>query len=97
LEQLEAVIKSGWKPFLEVGSALAQVRDKKLCRDKYGSFDEYWRKELGYSRPITFRIFPGFYWVLPSTTTMAKQLRHLPTVSFPYACIGHSCRMMNGQ
>jgi hypothetical protein len=47
LEQPEAVIKSGWKPFLEVGSALAQVRDKKLYRDKYGSFDEYWRKELG--------------------------------------------------
>jgi hypothetical protein len=56
LERLEAVIKGGWKTFLEVGEALAQVRDKELYKGKYDSFEEYWRIELGYSRSYAYNL-----------------------------------------
>ena len=50
LERLETVIKSGWTTFLEVGRALAEIRDKELYRDRYDLFDEYCRKEWGFSK-----------------------------------------------
>ena len=53
---LETVIKSGWKTFLEVGTALAKVRDKGLFRDKFGSFEEYCQAELGFSRPYAYNL-----------------------------------------
>ena len=56
LERLEAVIKGGWKTFLEVGEALAQVRDEDLYKGKYDSFEEYWRIELGYSRSYAYNL-----------------------------------------
>ena len=56
LIRLETVIKSSWQTVLEVGSALTQVRDKKLFRDKYGSFEEYCQVELGYSRPYAYNL-----------------------------------------
>jgi hypothetical protein len=56
LEGLEKVIKSGWKTFLEVGEALAQVRDKGLYKDKYDKFEDYWRIELGYSRTYAYNL-----------------------------------------
>jgi hypothetical protein len=55
-ERLDKVIKSGWKTFLEVGTALTQVRDQKLYRDKYGSFEAYCRVELGFSRPYAYNL-----------------------------------------
>ncbi len=56
MERLEAVIKSGWKTFLEVGAALTQVRDQKLYRDKYGTFENYCLGELGFSRPYAYNL-----------------------------------------
>ena len=56
LATLEKVIKAGWKTFLEVGTALAKVRDKGLFRDKFGSFEEYCQAELGFSRPYAYNL-----------------------------------------
>lgn len=56
LERLEKVIKGGWKTFLEVGEALAQVRDKGLYKGKYDSFEDYWKLELGYSRSYAYKL-----------------------------------------
>ena len=50
------MIKSGWKTFLEVGAALTQVRDQKLYRDKYGTFENYCLGELGFSRPYAYNL-----------------------------------------
>lgn len=56
LAELEEVIKSGWKTFLEVGAALTQVRDQGLYLDKYGTFEEYCLAELGFSRPYAYNL-----------------------------------------
>jgi hypothetical protein len=56
LAELETVIKSGWKTFLEVGSAVAKIRDKELFRDKYETFEQYLLNELGYSLPYAYSL-----------------------------------------
>jgi hypothetical protein len=56
LEKCEKIIKQGWGTFLEVGRALATIRDKKLYKGKYYSFDQYWRKELGVSRSYAYSL-----------------------------------------
>lgn len=56
LDRLEKIIKGGWKTFLEVGEALALVRDKELYKGKYDSFEDYWRLELGYSRSYAYKL-----------------------------------------
>jgi hypothetical protein len=50
LARLVAVIESGWTTVLEVGRALAEIRDKGLYKDKYAIFEEYCRKEWGFSK-----------------------------------------------
>jgi len=56
LERLEVVIKAGWKTFLEVGEALAKVRDLELYKGRYGSFEDYWKLELGFSRSYAYNL-----------------------------------------
>ena len=56
LMRLETVIRGGWKTFIEVGTALLEVRDRKLYRNKYDSFEIYCREELGFSRPYAYNL-----------------------------------------
>src|ERR1035438_8917314 len=55
-QELEAQIKQGWANFLEVGRAVATIRDKQLFRDKYESFEQYLLNELGYSLPYAYSL-----------------------------------------
>src|SRR5271170_3450680 len=56
LEKCEAIIKRGWSTFLEVGRALATIRDEGLFNGKYNTFEDYWRIELGYSRSYAYNL-----------------------------------------
>jgi hypothetical protein len=40
----EAVVQKGWDAFVQVGLALARIRDKKLYRAEFNSFEEYCRQ-----------------------------------------------------
>lgn len=50
LEKLEATIKSGQQVFVEVGAALTEIRDKKLYRDEFNTFEFYCQSRWGWSR-----------------------------------------------
>ncbi|UYM03442.1 hypothetical protein [Solicola gregarius] len=50
LTRAEETIERGLTTFVEVGAALARVRDQRLYRDEYGTFDEYCRKRWGLSK-----------------------------------------------
>jgi len=50
LEELERVIAKGQKTFVEVGLALAEIRDLRLYKREYSSFAEYCRKKWGWTR-----------------------------------------------
>lgn len=50
LGELEQTVRVGLKTFVEVGAALLEIRDQRLYRAGYASFEEYCRQELGFSR-----------------------------------------------
>ncbi len=56
LEALEATIRAGWTTFMEVGNALATIREKRFFKPKYGSIEEYALREFGYSRAYAYSL-----------------------------------------
>lgn len=40
LEENEAIIERGLATFVEVGTALAEIRDNRLYRESHGTFEE---------------------------------------------------------
>jgi len=56
LVELEKTIARGKKTFVEVGLALAEIRDLRLYRREYAGFEEYCRKKWGWSRQHAYRL-----------------------------------------
>lgn len=50
LADLEAVIKRGLKSFVEVGNALREIRDGRLYKALYSTFEEYCQERWGITR-----------------------------------------------
>jgi len=50
LVRCEKIITTGRKTFVEVGEALCTIRDKKLYRHEFGTFEAYLRVKWGWSR-----------------------------------------------
>jgi phage N-6-adenine-methyltransferase len=50
LAQLEVIIERGLSIFVEVGAALLQIRDSRLYRETYATFEDYCRQRWGWSR-----------------------------------------------
>jgi hypothetical protein len=55
LAELEVVIERGLQTFVEVGNALAEVRDKRLYRQTHRTFELYCRERWGFSRQHAYR------------------------------------------
>ena len=56
LVELEKTIARGKKTFVEVGLALAEIRDLRLYKREYGGFEEYCREKWGWSRQHAYRL-----------------------------------------
>lgn len=56
LGELEKVIAKGQKTFVEVGLALAEIRDLRLYRREYSGFEEYCRKKWGWTKQHAYRL-----------------------------------------
>ena len=56
LERCEVVIKQGLKTFVEVGQALMLIRDKRLYRAEFGTFEAYCQDKWQLSRYYVHRI-----------------------------------------
>ncbi len=56
LAEHEAVIERGIQTFYKVGMALADIRDRKLYRSDYGTFEEYAEKRWQMSRPRAYQL-----------------------------------------
>ncbi len=59
LEELEKVIARGRKTFVEVGLALAEIRDLRLYKREYGSFSEYCREKWGWEKSYAYYMIEG--------------------------------------
>jgi hypothetical protein len=55
-DQCEVIIGKGWDTFLDVGQALATVRDKRLYRDHHRTFEEYCRQKWEFSKSHANRL-----------------------------------------
>lgn len=56
LEALEGIIKAGKDAFLEVGKALAEIKESRLYRDDFPSFKAYLDARWGISRGHAYRL-----------------------------------------
>ena len=56
LEHYERIIAQGIKTFVEVGHALVIIRDERLYRESYGTFEDYLRQRWDLSRPYAYQL-----------------------------------------
>ena len=56
LERCEVVIKQGLKTFVEVGQALMLIRDKRLYRSEFGTFENYCNEKWDLTRQHVNRL-----------------------------------------
>ena len=56
LAELEKTIARGKKTFVEVGLALAEIRDLRLYKREYSGFEEYCRKKWGWTKQHAYRL-----------------------------------------
>lgn len=56
LADCEAVIEKGWQTFVEVGLALARIRDNKLYRAQHDTFEAYCREKWQYAKSHAYRL-----------------------------------------
>jgi hypothetical protein len=56
LQELEAVIGRGRKTFIEVGYALAEIRDQRLYRQTHATFEAYCAEQWGWTRQRSYQL-----------------------------------------
>jgi hypothetical protein len=56
LSQCEVVIEKGMNTFVEVGLALLEIRDDRLYKEQYSTFEEYLERRWGMSRSYAHRL-----------------------------------------
>lgn len=56
LAQLERTIERGLTTFIEVGSALVEIRDERLYRETHATFEEYCRERWGMARSRAYQL-----------------------------------------
>jgi len=88
LAELEKTIARGKKTFVEVGLALAEIRDLRLYRREYSGFEEYCQNRWGWTRRYTnyviagaeaVRSLPGNLGTIVPTEAAARELAKVET------------------
>jgi hypothetical protein len=57
--ELEATIEAGVRTFVDVGLALLEIRDTRLYRASYPTFDAYCRERWAFSRVRAHQLIEG--------------------------------------
>ncbi|MEI6451832.1 MAG: hypothetical protein WCP98_18055, partial [Actinomycetes bacterium] len=55
LTDLEGIIERGLDTFVDVGEALAEIRDRQMYRETHATFEAYCRERWGWSRSYAYR------------------------------------------
>lgn len=86
LFECETIIERGLKTFVDVGGALLEIRDLKLYRANYGTFEDYCQNRWGMSRPRAYQLIEAaetlsnlstIVDILPATESQARPLTQL--------------------
>jgi hypothetical protein len=59
LDDLELVIEKGLAGFVEVGQALQRIRDGRLYREGFATFEDYCRERWSLSRSYAYQVIDG--------------------------------------
>jgi hypothetical protein len=91
LDRLEAIAVDGLGAYLQVGNALAEIRDRQLYRDSHPSFETYVRDRLGIDIPGGDQMsLTTISADAPVTSTIEQQpraaLRNKPCEALARAC-----------
>lgn len=91
----ENTIEQGLKTFVDVGNALLSIRDKRLYRQDFGTFEEYCQDRWGMSRPRAYQLIEAAEVrknlsttvdiPLPTSERQARPLTKLDPVDQPIA------------
>lgn len=76
LTVLEKQISKGKKAFLEVGCALAEIRDTKLYKRDFETFEDYCRERWGWKKAYCYQLIGAAAVVksLPEKSAIADKL-----------------------
>lgn len=92
LTNLERVIERGKQTFVEVGNALAEIRDSRIYRSSHATFEDYCRERWGWSRFYSHRLIESAQVVdvlpmgnKPTSERQARPLAKLPPEKQPEA------------
>lgn len=85
LQQLETVINRGKQAFVEVGTALMEIRVKRLYRGKFDTFEEYCQGKWGFSRQFANRTIEssGIASDLETTVSISNERTAREFISVP--------------
>lgn len=88
LAECEATIERGFQTFAEVGTALLEIRDARLYRSEFGTFEDYCRERWNFtgrrahqliaSAEVVRELETGTIVHLPTTESQARELVGLP-------------------
>jgi hypothetical protein len=87
LAELEQVIERGLTTFVDVGNALLTIRDERLYRADYATFEDYCRERWGLSRPRAYQLIDAANTVstivdtglpAPANEGQARELARVP-------------------
>lgn len=88
LRDCEAKIRRGLESFVSMGNALARIRDRRLYREKYGTFEDYCQAEwdlsarrarqLWAAAEVVSELLEKNFTALPATESQARPLTMLP-------------------
>jgi len=87
LSEHEETIKRGLSTFIEVGAALLAIRDARLYRRDYSTFEDYCRQRWGMSKPQAIRLIQAaevtenlvpMGTIFPTNERQARPLAQLP-------------------
>jgi hypothetical protein len=95
LAACERTIEGGLRGFVEVGTALARVRDSRLYRERFRSFERYCRERWSMARASAYRMIEAAEVVArvspigdtpaPANEAQARELARLPAEKQPAA------------
>jgi hypothetical protein len=88
LVELEKTIQKNLTAFYEVGFALMQIRDNRLYREQYGTFEEYCKEKWGFTKSRANQLIAASEVADNLTTFVAKpvneaQVRPLTRIKDP--------------
>lgn len=76
LKECERTIERGMATFVEVGKALAEIRDSRLYRDTHGTFAAYVRQRWGRTRDWAYKVIESS----SAALNVDRGIHPLPTV-----------------